>query len=129
MRVQKTRYEPIHIAFEKLDQPMIRIDPAAFLAAERLGWRKFLSSLYGGIFLQEDDFDSSGASRWRAHKQKLFCPKLLQETMDILLRSVSCDQPIRRAIKDFRLRRNARSLQLDITKSNHLFSRSHMFVL
>jgi hypothetical protein len=90
MRVQKTRYEPVHIALEELDQPVIRIEPAPFLAAEQLGWRKFLSSLYGEIFLQEDNFDSSGASRWRA-TQKLFCPKLLPATMDILFRAVSCE--------------------------------------
>jgi len=34
---------------------MIRIEQAPFLAAERFGRRKFLSSLYGEIFLQEDD--------------------------------------------------------------------------
>ena len=54
MRVQETRYEPVHIALEKLDQPVIRIEQAPFLAAKRLGWRKFVSSLYGEAFLQED---------------------------------------------------------------------------
>ena len=58
MRIQKARYEPVHIAFEKLDQPVIRIEPAPFLAAEQLGGRKFLSSLYGEIFLQKDGFES-----------------------------------------------------------------------
>jgi hypothetical protein len=33
---------------------VIRIEQAPFLAAERFGWRKFLSSLYGESFLQED---------------------------------------------------------------------------
>ena len=53
--IQKARYDPIHIALEEFDHPMIRIDPAPFLPCERFGWRKFLSSLYDGILLQEDD--------------------------------------------------------------------------
>ena len=54
VRVQETRYEPVHISLEKLDQPVIRIEQAPFLAAKRLGRRKFVSSLYGEVFLQED---------------------------------------------------------------------------
>jgi hypothetical protein len=65
MRIQKARYEPVYIALEKLDQPVIRIEPAPFLAAEQLGWRKFLSPLYGEIFLQENDLGSRRRlSRW-----------------------------------------------------------------
>ena len=55
MRVQKTRYEPVHIALEEFDPPVIRIEQAPFLAAEWLGRRKFLASLYGENLLQEND--------------------------------------------------------------------------
>ena len=60
VRVQETRYEPVHIALEKLDQPMIRIEQAPFLATKRLRRRKLLPSRYVD-FLQEDNIDSSGA--------------------------------------------------------------------
>jgi hypothetical protein len=66
---------------------VIRIEPAPFLAAEQLGRRKFLSSLYGEIFLQDANFERcAGASQ-----QELVCPKLAPETMDVLLRAVSCE--------------------------------------
>ena len=108
MRVQKTRYEPVHIALEELDQPVIRIEPAPFLAAEQLGRRKFLSSLYGEIFLQENDFGfGRGHSRW---PKKLFCPKSFPDTMDPQCSAVSANQAIKRAIKDFRSPRPANSL-------------------
>jgi hypothetical protein len=69
---------------------VIRIEPAPFLAAEQLGRRKFLSSLYGEIFLQEDDL--TRRERFAgAPQQKLVCPKLTPETMDVLLRAVSCE--------------------------------------
>ena len=127
MRIQKARNEPVHIALEKLDQPVIRIEQAPFLAAEQLGWRKFLSPLYGEIFLQENDLGSRrGHSRW---PQNLFCPKLSLETMDsqssALFRRT---KRLGEQIKSFDAAA-ANSLQLDITKSNHLFSRSHVPIL
>ena len=81
MRIQKAGNEPIYIALEKFDQPVIRINPAPFLAGERLGWRKFLSSLY-------DEIPSSGGCFWASPRalpvapvgKKIFCPKLFPET-------------------------------------------------
>lgn len=85
MRVQKTRYEPVRIAFDTLDQPVIRIEQAPFLAGERLGWRKFLSSLDREIFLQEDDFGSRSEHCPARLPTKLFCPKLSAETTGTIL--------------------------------------------
>jgi hypothetical protein len=59
---------------------VIRIDPAPFLAAEQLGRRKFLSPLYGEIFLQANDLGSRRGIR--VGRKNLFCPKLFLETMD-----------------------------------------------
>jgi len=79
MRVQKTRYKPVHIALEEFDPSVIRIEQPPFLAVEWLGGRKFLASLDGEIFLQENDFGSRlGLSA--APQKKLFCPKLSPET-------------------------------------------------
>ena len=81
VRVQETRYEPVHIALEKFDQAAIRIEQASFLAAKRLRWRKFVSSLYGEVFLQEDfPYMPFGTSRLRG--KELFCLKLFPETME-----------------------------------------------
>jgi hypothetical protein len=51
MRIEKARHEAIHIALEKFNQSVIRIKQAPFFAVERLGGRKFLSSLNNELFL------------------------------------------------------------------------------
>jgi hypothetical protein len=55
MTIKEAGYEPIHIALEEFDEPVIGINPAPFFARQRLGWRKFLSSWNDGTLLQEDD--------------------------------------------------------------------------
>lgn len=55
MTIKEAGYEPIHIALEEFDEPVIGINPAPFFARQRLGWRKFLSSWNDATLLQEDD--------------------------------------------------------------------------
>ena len=69
MRVQKARYEPVRIAFDTLDQPVIRIEQAPFLAGERLRWREFLSSLYGEISFRRITLALAGAFPLRPNRE------------------------------------------------------------
>ena len=62
MTIKEAGYEPIHIALEEFDEPVIGINPAPFVARQRLGWRKFLSSWNDGTLLQEDDCRSFAES-------------------------------------------------------------------
>jgi hypothetical protein len=55
MTIKEAGYEPIHIALEEFDKPVIGINSAPFVARQRLGWRKFLSSWNDGTLLQEDN--------------------------------------------------------------------------
>ena len=51
--IKEAGYEPIHIALEEFDQTVIGINTAPFFARQRLGWRKFLSSLNDETLLKE----------------------------------------------------------------------------
>jgi hypothetical protein len=67
MMIKEAGYEPIHIALEEFDEPVIGINPAPFVARQRLDWRKFLSSWNDATLLQEDDCPGlrRKRGRWR----------------------------------------------------------------
>ena len=111
MRVQKTRYEPVDIALENLDQPVIRIEQAPFLAGERLGWRKFVSSLYGEIFLEEDDVGSGRRhSRLRPDESYFVLNYSRRQWIHSAPRCCGGTNRLGEQLKSFRLPRAANSL-------------------
>jgi hypothetical protein len=81
MTIKEAGDEPIHIALEEFDEPVIGINPAPFVARQRLGWRKFLSSWNDATLLQEDDCRGF-AKAWSLAPplKKIFWPKMFPET-------------------------------------------------